>query len=99
MRSDDVDSVYRLGPAKYSDYIALIDDFVSTVLPKKLQREYHARRTIEKGDDRQGWDGAGGKNIWQTDRNRDRIDGDEIRSWRHGTAQREGWDWRFLTDE
>lgn len=97
--SDDEDSVYRLGPTDYPEYIALIDEFVSTVLPKRLQREYHDRKTMKKGEDGQGWDGAGGKHIWQTDKNHDRIGGDEVHTWKDGLAQKDGWDWRFMTDE
>lgn len=37
------------------------------------------------------------KMIWQTDKDEDRIETLEVKSWRG--AQQDGWEWEMMTDE
>lgn len=95
------DKVHRLGPTTYDAYSAFIDDFVSIVLPPRLQLQYRAQRQMEGfvglGS---GWDTAGERKfIWQTDVNEDWVHSGEVMSWSDGSARGEGWDWRLMTDE
>lgn len=96
-----IDGIYRLGPESYTAYTARIDEFVSTVLPSKLQLEYQERQSqSENLRSPSRWNNfLAVKKIWQKDKNYDKIEGRNVQSWRNGLAQEEGWQWSLLTDE
>jgi hypothetical protein len=97
----DPDSVYNLHPTTYPAYTAAIDDFVSVVLPPRLQLEYQAEKEMDGiVGPTHGWDAVGERRvIWQTDKDEERVDGTDVRSWREGSALSEGWEWKLMLDE
>lgn len=95
------DSVYNLHPINHSAYVDAIDEFVSVVLPPRLQLEYQTATAMDgMVGPAHGWDAVGeGRVIWQKGKDEVGVNGTDMRSWSEGSAMSEGWEWRFLSDE
>jgi hypothetical protein len=89
-RNKGKDSVYHLGSGSYFNYTQEIDLFVDVVFPPLLREGYYSERVGG------GWDEE--KKIWQTDKDESQVNGKEVKSWRE-MAEREKWEWEWLTDE
>lgn len=95
------DQIYKFGPLDLATYTAQLREFISVAFPDDISVVLDAGLdvTLDEGLEgkggRQAWDST--KIVWQTDKNNDRADIEEVQSWHK--AEDEGWKWDLVTDE
>ncbi|WWC92083.1 uncharacterized protein L201_007037 [Kwoniella dendrophila CBS 6074] len=108
------DYIYDLGPLDLNNYIDQLKEFSSIVFPKTISENLlngiktylgnsspwltNKDQSLGLGE-KENWDSN--KKIWQTDKytlSQNKLQSKEIKSWKDGNAQNEGWDWDLLTD-
>ena len=92
------DEVYNMGYGKVSEMVAQLDAFILNAFPEGLQGELRSgmARYLAGVGSKDSWDEE--KNIWQTDKNREKEGTSAVNSWRNGNALEEGWNWEMIDE-
>ena len=92
------DAVYNMGYGQVSKTTAQLDAFIMNAFPETMQgrlkssmAKYFAGVGIKDSWDKE-------KNIWQTDKNREKEETSAVNSWRNGNALEEGWNWEMIDE-
>jgi hypothetical protein len=93
------DTIYNLGPISLSSYRDMMEEFAEVAFPKKIAHGLKLGLARYLGEEQDGEDWEGRKMIWQTDKDFELKDSEEVQSWRKGDVSREGWDWELITDK
>jgi hypothetical protein len=92
------DEVYNMGYGEVSETAAQLEVFISKAFPDAMQgtlKSGIAKHLTEAGS-RHSWDKE--KNIWQTDKNREKEETSEVGTWRNGSTLEEGWNWEMIAE-
>jgi hypothetical protein len=92
------DEIYNMGYGKVSETAAQLDAFIPNTFPEAMQGTLKSGLArylagIGSGD---SWDKE--KNIWQTDKNREKEETSEDSSWKKGQALEESWNWEMIDE-
>ena len=92
------DEVYNMGYRELSDTAAQLDVFISNAFPTAMQvtLESSVARYLGGIGIKDSWDKE--KNIWQTDKNREKEGTSLVGSWTKGRAFEEGWNWKMIEE-
>jgi hypothetical protein len=92
------DESYNMGYWELPETAAQLDMFISTAFPEAMQGnlKYGIARYLAGVGSRGAWDEK--KNIWQTDRDREKEGGSDVGTWARGKAIEEGWKWEMIEE-
>jgi hypothetical protein len=92
------DEVYNMGYSKVSETAAQLDAFILNTFPEAMQRTLKSSmaRYFAGVGNKDSWDKE--KNIWQTDKNREKEETSEVSSWKKGQALEESWNWEMIDE-
>lgn len=92
------DEVYNLGCSELQETATQLDVFISKAFPETMQGTLKSgtARYLAGVGSKDSWDTE--KNIWQTDKDREKEETSEVRTWRNGSALKEGWNWEMIDE-
>ncbi|KAL1409799.1 hypothetical protein Q8F55_003796 [Vanrija albida] len=95
------DASFTYGARTLAEYRAQLREFVDVSFPKRaravLQASLDTYLWEQRNASRVAWDTE--KRVWQTDKDGESRNTDEVLTWATGWAAREGWDWKLYRDQ
>jgi len=92
------DAVYNMGYGEVSKTTAQLDAFIMNAFPETMQGKLKSSMAnyFAGVGSKESWDKE--KNIWQTDRNREKEGTSAVNSWRNVNGLEEGWNWEMIDE-
>jgi hypothetical protein len=92
------DEVYNMGDRQLLETAAQLDVFILNAFPEAMQGILKSgiAKYLTGAGIRDSWNKE--KNIWQTDKNREKEGTSAVNSWRNGNALEENWNWEMIDE-
>ena len=78
-----------------------LTQFIDIAFPESLRPELKASLdgyvSLDGISRTESWDTR--RAIWQTDKDESKVNNNDVKSWKAGSAKDEGWKWEMVADE